>query len=127
MADSVVLQEEGITALVEQSGFIAVADTSGVVSFFNEELQRLKWVQNFTAGRVHSLSFHCEDETFERAEEGEAGQVVGNFLLSTAGPLCGIVSYSAGTLDTIINGKGAPWTFQDIHPTKNLVNKYLAI
>ena len=32
------------------------------VKYFN--VQRLKWVQNFSLGRVMSLSFHVEYDTF---------------------------------------------------------------
>ena len=71
--------QDGISAVAERDGFIAVADTGGRVTFFSEDLQvndgqifcvkyfyvqRLKWVQNFSLGRVMSLSFHVEYDSF---------------------------------------------------------------
>ena len=52
------MEDEGISAMVEKDGFIAVGDANGSVTFFNEEFQKLKWVQNFCVGRILSVSFH---------------------------------------------------------------------
>ena len=112
------LEEEGISALVERDGFIAVADANGSINFFNEELQQVKWVQNFSLGRILSISYRVEDENFER----KGNEIVlSDFIISVEGPVCGYVTFSTGNLQTLINGKGAPWTFHDIHPSKNTI------
>ena len=112
------LEEEGISALVERDGFIAVADANGSINFFNEEMQQVKWVQNFSLGRILSISYRVEDENFER----KGNEIVlSDFIISVEGPVCGYVTFSTGNLQTLINGKGAPWTFHDIHPSKNQI------
>ena len=50
--------------MTERDGFIAVADTNGNVTIFNEELQKLKWTQNFSVGKIVSISFHVEYDNF---------------------------------------------------------------
>ena len=112
------LEEEGISALTERDGYIAVADTAGNVTFFNEELQKVKWTQNFSAGKILSISFHVEYESFGKAG---ADTVLGDFLIGCSGPTCGLVSYSAGTLHTVMESRGAPWTHGDTSPTKNII------
>ena len=110
------LEEEGISALVERDGFVAVADNTGSVTFYNEELQKVKWVQNFSVGKILSLSYRVEDESFER----KGNEIIlSDFIISVEGSLCGYVNFSTGNLQTLIYGKGAPWTFHDIHPSKN--------
>ena len=54
------LEEEGISALMERDGFVAVADANGSITFFNEEMQKVKWVQNFDVGRILSISYRVE-------------------------------------------------------------------
>ena len=109
------LEEENLGCLVERDGYIAIA-SHGTIAFYNEELQRVKWTQNFGLGKVLSISHRIEDETFERKGPEI---VLSDFVVSLEGPLAGYVSFATGNLNTLINGKGAPWTFQDIHPTKN--------
>ena len=77
------LEEEGISAMAERDGFLAVADTNGNVTFFNEELQKLKWTQNFSTGRIMSVSFHLEYDNF--AKQG-SDTILGDFLVSFEGP-----------------------------------------
>ena len=109
------MEEEGISALIERDGFVAVADNNGAITFFNEELQKVKWTQNFSVGRILSISYRIEDEHFER----KGNEVVlSDFVISVEGSLCGYVCFSSGNLQTLVNGKGAPWTFHDVHPSK---------
>ena len=112
------LEEDGISAIAERDGFLAVADTHGSVTLFNEELQKLKWTQNFSAGRIMSVSFHVEYDNF--AKQGP-DTILGDFLVSFEGPGCGVVSFTSGELETVVNTKGSPWTIHDVHPTKNIV------
>ena len=112
------LEEEGISAMAERDGFLAVADTNGNVTFFNEELQKLKWTQNFSTGRIMSVSFHLEYDNF--AKQG-SDTILGDFLVSFEGPGCGVVSFSSGELETVTNAKGSPWTLHDVHPVKNII------
>ena len=52
--------------MTERDGFIAVADINGNVTIFNEELQKLKWTQNFSVGKIVSISFHVEYDNFAK-------------------------------------------------------------
>ena len=112
------LEEEGISAMAERDGFLAVADTNGNVTFFNEELQKLKWTQNFSTGRIMSVSFHVEYDNF--AKQG-SDTILGDFVVSFEGPGCGVVSFSSGEIETVVNAKGSPWTLHDVHPSKNII------
>ena len=112
------MEDEGISAMVERDGFIAVGDAQGRVTFYNEEFQKLKWVQNFTVGKVLSVSFHVEYDNF--AKQG-SDTVLGDFLVSFEGPGCGVVSFQTGEIETAVNCQGAPWTIHDVHPNKNQI------
>ena len=110
------LEEEGISAMTERDGYIAVADAVGNVTFFNEELQKVKWTQNFSAGKILSISFHVDYESFGKKENE-----LGDFLIGCEGPSCGLVSFSAGSLQTVMESRGAPWTQRDVSPVKNII------
>ena len=112
------MEEDGISALTERDGYIAVADTNGNVTFFNEELQKLKWIQNFNAGKIMSISFHVDYESF-----GKKGTetFLGDFVIGCEGPTCGLVNFQTGSMETVMESKGAPWTQHDVHPSKNVI------
>ena len=110
------LEEEGISSMAENDGFIAIADSQGSVTFFNEELQKLKWVQNFSVGKIYSISFHVEYDNF--VKHG-SDTILGDFIISHEGPCASLVSFAQGSLETIINCDGASWSYYDVHPVKN--------
>ena len=80
--------------------------------------QYVPYHQNFSVGRILSVSFHVEYDNF--AKQG-SDTILGDFLVSFEGPGCGVVSFQAGEIETVINCHGAPWTIHDVHPIKNQI------
>jgi hypothetical protein len=80
-------------------------------------LTHLKWSQRFQLGRILSISFCVEDAAFTRHPDHEE-VILADFVVSSEGGHCGLVSGRAGTKTPLVTG---PWSFLEAHPRQAVI------
>ena len=86
------LEDENIGVLVERDGYVVAGNSMGKITFYDDNLQVIKWTQNFIIGPISSISFRVEDEHFERKNE----IILGDFVVSSSASICSYIEYATG-------------------------------